>query len=73
MAELFEPVIQEQEGWTDEDRAEAERYRALVAQLEGGLCHLRVYRVGKIGIDVFILGQRPSGDWVGLKTRVVET
>ena len=73
VGELFDPIMQEQPGWADEDRAEAERYRALVALLEDGLKELRVYRVGKVDIDVYVLGQHASGEWLGYKTRVVET
>jgi hypothetical protein len=71
--ELFDPFTQEREGSTEDERAEAEQYRALVALLEDGLRHLRVYRVGKVDIDVYVLGQHPSGNWLGLKTHVVET
>jgi hypothetical protein len=71
--DLFDPLIQEKDGWEGEERAAAVKYRALVSLLEEQLSHLSVYRVGKIDIDVYILGQHPSGDWLGLKTRVIET
>ena len=70
---LFDPVTEEQSYWTDEDRAEAQRYKELVALLEGSLGDLRVYQVGKVDIDVYVLGQHPSGQWMGIKTHVVET
>jgi hypothetical protein len=71
--ELFGPLIEAREGWNEEERAEAERYRAIVLLLEAGLRELRVLRVGKIDIDVYVLGQHASGEWLGYKTRVVET
>ena len=44
--------------------------RLLIEHLEG----LRVYRVGRVNIPVFIVGRsRRTGSWVGLSTRVVET
>lgn len=71
--EIFDPLLQAEEGSSEEDQAVAARYRALVQLLEHHLQHLRVYRVGKIDIDVYILGQHASGEWLGLKTRVIET
>jgi hypothetical protein len=71
--ELFDPLLQVEEGSSDEDQAVVARYRALVQLLEDNLKHLRAYRVGKIDIDVYILGQHASGEWLGLKTRVIET
>jgi hypothetical protein len=41
--------------------------------LKAELTDLRVYRVGSTDIDVYILGKHPSGAWLGLKTKVVET
>jgi len=32
-----------------------------------------VYRLSKIEIDVYIIGETPAGDLAGLSTKVVET
>ena len=53
--------------------AAARRFRHLLGVLETELADLRVYRVGEISIPVYILGRSPSGSWLGLSTRVVET
>ena len=72
--ELFDPLIDvDNDRHDDEERAAAVRYRALVSLLEENLCDLVVYRVGQVDIDVYILGMHPSGEWLGLKTRVIET
>jgi hypothetical protein len=71
--ELFDPFVVAGANASAEDLAEAERYRALVELLSHELTDLRVYRVGKTDIDVYILGQDPCGAWLGLKTHVVET
>jgi hypothetical protein len=73
VADLFDPFAEADEHASEEDRAEAERYRNLVALLSRELTDLRVYRVGKTDIDVYILGKDKSGRWLGLKTHVVET
>jgi hypothetical protein len=58
---------------TQGDDEGAERFRALRDRLQGELQDLRVYRVGRVDIDVYVLGRHPSGEWVGLQTKVVET
>lgn len=73
VADLFDPFQHADESASEEDQAEAARYRALVELLTRELTALRVYRVGEVDIDVYVLGQDASGDWLGLKTHVVET
>lgn len=70
---LFEPLFVLQADATEEEKANVARYRALVDLLEAELSDLRVYRVGAVEIDVYVLGRHPSGEWLGLKTRVIET
>lgn len=73
VADLFDPFAQAGDDASDEDKAEAARYRAIVDLLSRELTDLRVFRVGRVDIDVYILGKDPSGNWLGLKTHVVET
>jgi hypothetical protein len=53
--------------------AVARDYQALLKYLKENLDKLKVYRVGRINIPVYIIGRTGSGNWVGLSTRVVET
>lgn len=73
VADLFDPFAEAPDDASDEDKAEAKRYGALTRLLSSKLTDLRVYRVGRVDIDVYILGKDPSGAWLGLKTHVVET
>lgn len=73
LRDLFGPLIEEREGAIDEEREDAARYGAIVALLERELRDLRVFRVGKVEIGVYVLGLHPAGEWLGLETRVVET
>ena len=73
VADLFDPFAQAADGATAEDKAEAARYRAIADLLAQEPSELRVFRVGKVDIDVYILGKDPKGTWLGLKTHVVET
>ena len=48
-------------------------FQDIVRTLRQHLSDIRVYRVGEINIQVFILGKSGSGSWLGLSTRIVET
>ncbi|MDC3961620.1 nuclease A inhibitor family protein [Polyangium jinanense] len=61
------------EGLVEGDDDGAARFRALVDLLQRELSDLRVYRVGKVDIDAFVLGRHPSGVWLGITTKLVET
>jgi hypothetical protein len=45
----------------------------LKALLEGALAEARVLRVGKVDVEVLVLGRAPSGEWLGVRTKAVET
>jgi hypothetical protein len=49
------------------------RYQILGELLRVNLSSLKVYKVGKINLPVYIVGRSPEGNWLGLSTRVVET
>ncbi|MGK3991403.1 nuclease A inhibitor family protein [Sorangium sp. So ce136] len=71
--DFFAPVLEPPEEAGEAAQAEAGRYRRVVDLLERHLTELRVYRVGRVAIDVYVVGRHPSGAWLGLKTKVVET
>ncbi|MBD2564540.1 MULTISPECIES: nuclease A inhibitor family protein [Nostoc] len=70
----FFSVATTAEDWhEEEEKATVKRFQTLVQTLEENLSNLQVYRLGKIEIDVYVIGQTPSGDSIGLSTKVVET
>jgi hypothetical protein len=71
--EFFRAAMTEYEGQGEEARRMAENFRKLVQALKTNLQDVRVYKVGEINIPVYIVGRAPSGHWLGLSTRVVET
>ncbi|MEC4805076.1 MAG: nuclease A inhibitor family protein [Jaaginema sp. PMC 1079.18] len=70
---FFQPVTQEQAWHNAEERAERERYQVLVEFLNANLSNLQVFRVGEVEIDIYILGQTPERQTLGLQTQAVET
>ena len=49
------------------------QFEHLERLLRQHLTDLKVYKVGKINIPVYIIGRSPEGSWLGLSTRVVQT
>lgn len=68
LEELFDALTAPRPGATD-----TARWRALVDLLETHLEGLRVYRIGAVDVDAYVLGRHRSGAWLGLKTHLVET
>ncbi|WP_375466925.1 nuclease A inhibitor family protein [uncultured Nostoc sp.] len=71
--DFFQVATTEEDWHEEEEKATVKRFQALVQTLKENLSNLQVYRLGEIEIDVYIIGQIPSGDSIGLSTKVVET
>lgn len=67
---FFRPVIDPGLGRDPEETA---RFRWLLKVLKANLHNLKVWRVGKIDIEVYVVGRSALGNLAGLRTRVVET
>jgi hypothetical protein len=67
------PLTTAAPGADAQDQADAGRWKALVDSLQRELAELRIYRVGRVDIDLYVLGRAPSGAWLGYKTHAVET
>ncbi len=62
------------EDWHEEEEKEmVKRFQALVETIKANLNNPQVYRLGKIEIDAYIVGETPTGNLAGLSTKVVET
>src|SRR5882757_11295592 len=46
-----------------------ENYGPVLDALRNDLTDLRVYRVGRINIGVYLVGRSEEGNWLGLSTR----
>lgn len=71
--DFFQPVTQEQAWHNAEERAERERYQALVEFLSDNLSNLQVFRIGEVEINIYILGYTTHNQVMGLYTQAVET
>src|SRR5687767_5738680 len=51
---------------------EKKKFADLAKVLKDNLSDIRVYKLGEVEKEVFIVGTTRDGKWVGLKTQVVE-
>ncbi|MDY6805699.1 MAG: nuclease A inhibitor family protein [Cyanobacteriota bacterium] len=70
---FFSNAVTSKDWHEEEEEEEVKRYQNLVAILRECLRDLRVYKVGEITVDVYIVGTTPAGDWAGLSTVSIET
>lgn len=70
---FFAPAIQEQEWHEATEKAETKRYQNLYNLLKENLQDVRVYLVGEVEIDVYVLGKIDDNAVAGLSTKIVET
>ena len=71
--EFFRAAASEPDWKGEDELAVARRFQALLRFLETSLTDLKVYRVGAVDIKVYVAGRAPSGNFLGVSTRVVET
>jgi hypothetical protein len=71
--EFFHAAVSEPDWKGEAELALAKKYQSLVSLLKEHLSDLRVYRVGEIDIQVYVIGLSPGGNWLGISTRVIET
>jgi Nuclease A inhibitor-like protein len=71
--DFFAPVLKVEDWYEAEELANVDRYKLLLETIRSNLTELKVFRIGSIEIDIYIVGKTPSGDVIGLKTTIIET
>ncbi len=71
--DFFRESTTEQDWHGEEEKNLVAKFKKLVETLKINLTNLQVYRLGKIEVDVYIVGQTATGNLAGLATKVVET
>lgn len=71
--QFFSAATEEQDWHGPEEREAVTRFQTLVKTLKENLSDIKVYRIGEVEADVYVVGRTTSGDFAGVSTRVVET
>ncbi|GGK73704.1 nuclease A inhibitor family protein [Rufibacter glacialis] len=70
---FFRNMVRQDPGQDPAQQAIAQRFVALQQWLEANLQEVRVYRVGQIQVQAYVVGKTEEGSWLGLKTTLIET
>jgi hypothetical protein len=71
--QMFERFIKIQDWYGDEEKATAEKFAALKSLLEKNLTDLKVFKVGRLDLDIYFVGLDKEGKLAGIQTKAVET
>lgn len=71
--QFFDRVTKTHDWHTTSQKKNAEKFMVLRKLLESNLSGLRVFRIGRIKIDIYIVGIDEDGNLAGVKTHAVET
>ncbi|KAM3101255.1 nuclease A inhibitor family protein [Phormidesmis sp. 146-12] len=70
---FFATATQIQDWQNEEEQAIVHQYQQLVIALKQHLRDLKVYQLGEVNCDIYILGKTEAGHIAGLTTQAVET
>ena len=70
---FFERLTAEKDWHSAKEKVRAEKFRALKRVLEDNLSELKVFKIGRVRKDIFIVGLDKDGRLVGARTESVET
>ncbi|MBC3785779.1 nuclease A inhibitor family protein [Spirosoma utsteinense] len=72
-AEFWEPVITDQDWYSDEEKQCTAQFQQLKKIMEETLTVRQVFRVGETERDVYFLGRQADGERTGFKTKIIQT
>ena len=72
-SDFFSRLTKIQDWFGDEEKANAQKFVRLKEVLENNLRELRVFKVGKIQLDIYVVGLDENDKLLGIKTKAVET
>lgn len=71
--EFFARLTEIQDWFGDEEKVTAQRFADLEDLLKKNLRDLKVFKVGKVELEVFVVGLDAENNLLGIKTKAVET
>jgi len=71
--EMFARFITIQDWFGDEEKATAEKFATLKSLLENNLREMKVFKVGRIDLDIYFVGLDKERNLAGFQTKAVET
>ena len=73
LEDFFSRVTKIEDWFGDEEKETAQKFSDLQKLFKENLKEIKVFRVGQVEIDVYVVGVDADGNLTGVKTTVVET
>lgn len=73
LEEFFLPLTQEEDWHGDTEKEDVRRYQELRKVIEKHLADPQVYRIGETQVDLLVIGRNKDKDWIGVRTKAIET
>jgi hypothetical protein len=70
---FFKNATKEQSWHGQEEKETVRKFQELVRILKDNLSSIKIYKIGKVELDVYVVGKTKYGTFSGIKTKVVET
>lgn len=71
--EFFTVATKEEDWYGPDEQKTVKQFQDLVKILKGNLSDIKIYKSGKVEMDVYVVGKTSDGDFAGISTKVVET
>ena len=71
--EFFDRLTRPQEWHIETEKEVTRRFLHLRDVMENELEDIHLFRVGKVQVEIFVIGRTPGGTIAGVRTRAVET
>lgn len=72
-SQFFERLTKLQDWFGDEEKNIAQRFAELKHLLEENLRDIKVFKIGSIELDIYVVGLDKENNLAGIKTKAVET
>ena len=72
-ADFFSRLTKIEDWFGDEEKENAQKFVHLKEVLENNLRELNVFKIGKIRLDIYVVGLDENDKLLGIKTKAVET
>ncbi len=70
---FFADLTTDEDWHGEKEKMDVRRYRNLLNVIKRYLSDTKVFRIGSIEAQIFIIGKIKDGEWAGVKTMAVET
>lgn len=70
---FFERLIAERDWHGAKEKERAQKFRALKSTLEDNLSELKVFKIGRVRKEIFVVGRDKDNRLMGVRTESVET